>query len=448
MEPTLQSPPLTVSAVNEQVRAAVSGLREVRVQGEVSNARPSSGHLYFELKDASSRIRVTVWRQTVQRLGIDVRDGQQIIVTGRVDVWVQGGTYALNASRIESAGVGALWAALQKLKEKLQAEGLFAAERKVALPFLPRAVGIVTSPSGAALRDMVRILRDRMPVTILVAPAKVQGDGAADSIAKAIELLDGSGLCDVILCGRGGGSIEDLWAFNEERVVRAVSACRTPIISAVGHETDTLLSDYAADARAPTPTAAAEMAVPRMVDLRFQLDDAQLRLAQSITRLLANERRHLGGLTARLGDGGAITGHRALRLEDARRRLHVALLRSLALRQRTVAALRQRLHTAHPLKRLADQHRRLDGLQMRLARQAELIVQRRREALQRKAELLVAMSPTSALQRGYAIVRRADTGAALLQAATVHAGAGVEVLLRDGALDCRVEGVRLAGEPT
>jgi len=443
MEPTPQTPPLTVSAVNEQVRSAVSSLREVRVQGEVSGARPSSGHLYFELKDANSRIRVTVWRQTAQRLGIAVRDGQQIIVTGRVEVWVQGGSYALNATRVESAGIGALWAALQQLKEKLQSEGLFAPERKVPLPFLPRAVGIVTSPSGAALRDMIRILRDRFPVAVFVAPAKVQGDGAAESIACAIELLDSSGLCDVILAGRGGGSLEDLWAFNEERVVRAFAACRTPIISAVGHETDTLLSDYAADVRAPTPTAAAEMAVPRLADLRLQLDDAQLRSTQNVMRLVASERRHLGALAARLGDGGAITGHRTLRLDDARRRLHVALLRTLAGRQRGAAALRQRLHAAHPLKRLGDQHRRLDGLQMRLARQAEVVIQRRREGLQRKTGLLTAMSPIAALERGYAIVRSTDTGAALLQAAAVGVGAGVEVLLRDGALDCRVERVRM-----
>ena len=442
MDTTAQAAPLSVSAINEQVRAAVSTLREVRVQGEVSGARPSSGHLYFELKDASSRIRVTVWRQTAQRLGIEVRDGQQIIVTGRVDVWVQGGSYALNATRIESAGVGALWAALHKLKEKLQAEGLFEPTRKVALPFLPRTVGIVTSPSGAALRDMVRILRDRFPVQILIAPAKVQGEGAAESIARGIELLDGSGLCDVILAGRGGGSIEDLWAFNEERVVRAVAACRTPIVSAVGHETDNLLSDLAADVRAPTPTAAAEMAVPRLADLQGAVQDIQLRLRQALGRLMTGERRHLVGLVARLGDGGAVTGHRALRLEDARRRLHVALLRTLAGHARKTATLRQRLHAAHPLKRLADQHRRLDALQMRLGQQGGLLVQKRRQALLRKSDLLSAMSPTAALQRGYAIVRRADTGAALLQASSVKAGDGLDVLLGDGSIDCYVQGVR------
>ena len=439
--PTAVPNAISVTELNEHIRGLLQPMREVRVQGEVSGARLSSGHLYFDLKDATSKVRVTVWRSALARIELQVRDGMQVICTGRVDVWVQGGSYALSATQVESAGVGALFAALQRLKEKLSAEGLFSPERKIALPYLPKAVGLVTSPTGAALRDMVRILRDRFPVRIILAPAKVQGDGAAESIAQGIELLDASGLCDVILVGRGGGSLEDLWAFNEERLVRAVAACRTPIVSAVGHETDTLLTDYAADVRAPTPTAAAEMVVPRLDALEQTLVDQERRLRAALQRLLASERRHLGQLTARLGDGGELTGHRTLRLEDATRRLHHAALRTFTGLQKKHVALRHRLHGAHPLRRLDAQRRRLDALAGRLQRQAEVLVQRRRDRLERQTQLLTAMSPQAALQRGFGIVRRAG-GEALQSVAGVVPGAVVEVLLLDGALDVRVETVR------
>ena len=434
--------PITVTALNEQVRAAVATVREVRVQGEVSGARLSSGHLYFDLKDAASKLRVTVWRNSLARIPLQLRDGMQVVCTGRVEVWVQAGSYALSATWMEAAGVGALWEQFQRLKEKLTAEGLFEPANKLPLPFLPRTVGIVTSPSGAALRDMLRILTDRCPVRVLFVAAKVQGEGAAESVAQGIEKLDQSGLCDVIIAGRGGGSLEDLWAFNEERVVRAFAACRTPIVSAVGHETDTLLSDHAADVRAPTPTAAAEMVVPRMDELRLGLKTLGHRLGHVLGRQMLAERRHVGGLLARLGDGGAVTGRRALRLDDDRRRLQLAAARALGSLQRKNALLRQRLHAAHPLRRLAQQQRRLDGLQGRLGRQAEVMVQRRRDGLERKSAILEAMNPRAALRRGYGILRQAGTGQALQSVAGVLPGTAIEVLLGDGALDCRVETVR------
>lgn len=443
----LRSPPLpgstalSVTELNEQIRGLLQPMRELRVQGEVSGARLSSGHLYFDLKDAGSKIRVTVWRSSLARIALVVKDGMQVVCTGRVDVWVAGGSYALSATQIESAGQGALYAKFLKLKETLSAEGLFDADRKLPLPYLPRVVGLVTSPAGAALRDMVRILRDRFPVRVLLAPAKVQGEGSAESCAQALELLDRSGLCDVIVVGRGGGSLEDLWAFNEERLVRAVAACRTPVVSAVGHETDTLLTDFAADVRAPTPTAAAEMVVPRLEDLELTLDDQGRRLQQALQRLIAGERRHLGQLTARLGDGGELTGHRSLKLEDVTRRLQHATSKHVAGLNKRHTLLRHRLHQAHPLRRLDAQRRRLDALSARLLRQGEAIVQRRRDRLERVTQVLQAISPRAALQRGFGIVRRPD-GSTLHATAGVHAGDVVEVLLHDGALDVRVEAVR------
>ena len=359
-------PAISVTALNERIRLALAPIRELRVEGEVSGARFSSGHLYFDLKDAGSKVRVTVWRSSVSRLSTDVRDGQQVVVTGKIDVWVQGGTYALNATNVEPAGLGQRFAALQALKEKLTSEGLFDASRKIALPFLPRVVGLATSPTGAALRDMVRVLNDRFPVRVIVAPCKVQGEGAAESIAQAIELLDRSGVCDVIIAGRGGGSLEDLWAFNEERVVRAVAACRTPIVSAVGHEVDTMLSDLAADVRAPTPSVAAETVVPRLVDLQWQIADARGRMTRVVRKQLRNERALLQQRLARLGQGDQLTGPRFLRLDELTRRLGAAAQRQVADRHRLLANRHQRLTQAHPLRKLATQQRKLDGLQARL----------------------------------------------------------------------------------
>ncbi len=435
-------PAITVTALNERIRVALAPMRELRVEGEVSGARFSSGHLYFDLKDAGSKIRVTVWRSTVDRLTTDVRDGQQVVVTGKVDVWVQAGTYALNATNVEPAGLGQRFAALQALKEKLTAEGLFDQSRKIALPYLPKVVGMATSPTGAALRDMVRVLNDRFPVRVIVAPCKVQGEGAAESIAQAIELLDKSGLCDVIIAGRGGGSLEDLWAFNEERVVRAVAACRTPIVSAVGHEVDTMLSDLAADLRAPTPSVAAETVVPRLADLHWQVVDARGRMARVVKKQIRTERALLNQRLGRLGQGDQLTGPRFLRLDELTRRMTAAAQRQVADRHRILANRHQRLTQAHPLRKLATQQRKLDGLQARLLAVREALVRAKRERLERKTAVLTALSPRSALKRGYGIVRRTGTREALQSVRGIALGQAVEVLLGDGALDCRVEKLR------
>lgn len=351
--------PLTVTALNEQLRDKVSELPIVRVQGEVSRVSGQGGHLYFDLKDGGSKISVKVWRTVAGRLRTQPREGSQVVCTGRVEVYVPWGGYSLICSDVEPAGQGALFAALQQLKERLAREGLFDAARKQPLPFLPRCVALVTSPTGAAVRDMLRVIADRFPVRILVVPAKVQGEGAAESIARAIEAVDALGWADVIIAGRGGGSVEDLWAFNEERTVRAVAACRTPIVSAVGHEIDTVLTDLAADWRAPTPTAAAERVVPRLLDLRAAIDQLRQRALGVLRRQLGAERRHLGQLRARLGDGGAITGQAQLRLADAQARAARALDKQVQGLRRQLEGLLRRLHAAHPLRRLAEQRRRL-----------------------------------------------------------------------------------------
>lgn len=363
---------LTPSSLNAQIKDALAPLRNLRVQGEVAQARRSNGHVYFELRDRGSRLRAVIWRSTAARLRSLPREGSEIICHGRLDVWVAGGSYSLVVDGFELAGQGAKWAALQALKEQLASEGLLAAERKRELPWLPRTVGIVTAATGAALRDMLRILDDRMPVRVLLAPAKVQGDGAAESVARGLEALDRHGACDVIIIGRGGGSIDDLWAFNEERVARAVAGCSTPVVSAVGHEVDHLLSDLVADVRAPTPTAAAELVVPRRDDLLEALAATRRRLGSDIgQRLQRAERVHhdatrwLGAQGRALLDGptrrqdaalGALARQAQRVLKDARRR-HVQL--------------RHRLHRAHPMMRLGAQRRRADALAARLRQRGE-----------------------------------------------------------------------------
>ncbi len=458
-EPT---PVWTPTTCNQAVQERLRGLRNLRVRGEVSGVRQSRGHVYFELKDAGARLRCTVWRSTVQRQRLQLRDGQEVICHGSIDLWVAGGTYALNVQRVEDAGVGRRWAELQRLKAQLQAEGLFDPARRQPLPRLPRSVGIVTARTGAALQDMLRILHERYPVRVVVAPAKVQGAGAAQEIAAALRALDRSGLCDVILVGRGGGSIEDLWAFNEEVLVRAVAACRTPVVSAVGHETDTLLTDHAADRRAATPTAAAEMVVPHMVDLRTALAQGTARMAAVLRRRLRVERRHLGLLSERVATGEGIVARRRMDADRLQAQLVGAQRNALARRRRRMEELRSRLHRAHPMQRLAQRRRRLDAAQTALRQAMERRLRRRREAatradarlratsgglvhgsrrrLDRAAALLRGLNPRAALGRGYSIVR--VDGVALRDAADAAVGAEVQIVLARGEVDAQVLRVR------
>lgn len=430
--------PLTVTQLNQRLKGMLAPLPPMRVTGEISGLSPQpSGHVYFDLKDAESKIRITIWRSAAATLRVRLRNGMQVVCTGKPDIYVQAGSLSFNCTHLEEAGEGLRWAALQRLKEKLQAEGLFDEARKKPLPFLPNCVGLVTSGTGAAVQDMLRILRERAQVRVLVVPVKVQGEGSAESIAQGIELADQSGLCDVILCGRGGGSIEDLWAFNEERVVRAFAACQTPIVSAVGHETDTLLSDFAADWRAPTPTAAAERAVPKFADLQAATANLRMRAEKGLRRQLRQDRSLLQQLRARLGGGDNLTGPRQLHLEESQRRLVRAAQRAVEARRRKLEGLARRLQAADPVRQLAQRRRKLDALMLRLPAAMRQLLQRRRQRVTQDTKVLQALSPRAALGRGYGIVRRPD-GAALASVRGVQLGEGLEILLADGELAVRV----------
>lgn len=400
----------------------------VAVEGELTNVRRhGSGHVYLVMKDEGACLGAVIWRSTAERLRVRPADGMQVVAHGRVEVYPPQGKYQLIVDGLEPAGLGRLLAELERLKQRLAAEGLFAAERKRPLPFLPRRVGVVTAPGGAALRDILKTLSLRFPTRVLLYAARVQGDGAALEIARGIEALGRVPDVDVIICGRGGGSLEDLWPFHDERVVRAIAASPKPVVSAVGHEVDVLLSDLAADHRAATPTAAAEAVVPRMRDLLAFLEACDRRLADAARRRVREAAQGLDHLDRRLGHG-------------ARRRFEAGA--------RRLGELRGRLRNLHPRLRLAAARARLEALARRLDAAGRATVADRRRRLEHARRTLAVLSPTANLDRGFAIVRDRE-GRVLREASQAAPGDGLQVLLRKGALDVSVEGVqdRHAFEP-
>jgi exodeoxyribonuclease VII large subunit len=429
------------------------------VAGEVSNTRvPASGHLYLTLKDDRSSVSVVMFRSDRQRLRFQVRDGMALMIHGRVNVFEARGTLQIVADEIEPRGVGALQVAFEQLKKRLAAEGLF--ERKRAIPFLPRTIGIVTARRGAGLRDIVHVLLDRFPnVHLIVRAARVQGDGAAFEIAEAIDDLNEDGRAEVIIVGRGGGSLEDLWAFNEEAVARAIFRSRIPIVSAVGHEIDYTIADFVADVRAPTPTAAAQMVVPSIMDLREQLSIAEAALLAGMDRELATWRETVDHLADRLRHPGAL----AVRARAELSRLHDALRDALRVRienaGRSVRELTARLRApraqvrelryrvanlslslAHNTGiRVSERSVRLSDLESRLCAGAMRAIVDRRHRLAEMAARLDSLSPLRVLERGYAVVSATRDTRVLVDASQVEVGDEVRIRLMKGKLRARIE---------
>jgi exodeoxyribonuclease VII large subunit len=327
-------------------------LQDVWVQGEISNlSRPASGHIYFTLKDAHAALRCVMWKTSAVRLGIPLQDGTAVEVHGKIGVYEVSGQYQLYADQIRPVGEGALYQEFMRLKAMLEAEGLFAPERKRLIPMFPKRIGIVTSATGAALRDMLNTLRRRLPlVEVILAPSPVQGIEAPPALVKAIRSLNYQ-LPDVILLARGGGSIEDLWAFNDERVVRAVAMSAVPIICGVGHETDFTLCDFAADLRAPTPTAAAELATQiTMIDLRASLENDKTRLLSATLKYLAEQKTSLSSLASQLryvSPERRILSERQ-RVDELTRRAHSSLLHHLQLESAQIKGMQRRLDALNP----------------------------------------------------------------------------------------------------
>jgi exodeoxyribonuclease VII large subunit len=332
-------------------------LQDVWVQGEISNlSRPASGHIYFTLKDSSAALRCVMWRTSALRLGMALQDGMEVEVHGKIGIYEVSGQYQLYVDQIRPVGEGALYQEFMRLKAMLETEGLFAPERKRPIPLLPKKIGIVTSGTGAALRDMLNTLRRRLPaVEVILAPSPVQGVEAPPAIVKAIQTLNLQSP-DVIIMARGGGSIEDLWAFNDERVVRAVADSSVPIICGVGHETDFTLSDFAADLRAPTPTAAAELATQfTLLDLLAQVENYKSRIATATLSLLTEQRTLLSSLTAALryaSPDRRIQSERQ-RVDELSRRVYSSLLHRIQLQSIHITGMKRRLEALSPLAVLA-----------------------------------------------------------------------------------------------
>jgi exodeoxyribonuclease VII large subunit len=393
-----EAPPFfTIGELNEIIKGTLErSLDGLWVVGEVSNLRvPPSGHYYFTLKDDKNQIAAVMFRRQGLGLAFIPENGIEVLCFGRVSLYPARGDLQLYVEKMEPRGRGALYLAFEQLKRKLAAEGLFATERKRALPFLPASIGIVTSDRGAALRDMLRIISERYPDRrVVVWPVKVQGEGAAEEIATGINQLGRSGQVDVIIVGRGGGSLEDLWAFNEEIVARSIFMARVPVISAVGHEIDFTIADFVADFRAPTPTAAAEIVVPRKSVLVEQLEGLEIQLRRCMRRKLEVAKENWRGLIKRL---------------------------------------------AHPERRLRETQQRVDELSVDLLRRWRERLRQLKDQLGQQGGRLDALSPLAVLERGYSIAHRMPEEKIIKDSASLNIGDVVRVRFAKGKAICRVE---------
>jgi exodeoxyribonuclease VII large subunit len=443
--------PTAVLGVAELVRRARQALEtrfaDVRVEGEVSGSkRSANNHLYFTLKDAEAQLDCVMYAREARSLKFRLADGQLVRCRGKLTIYEGRGRFQLQVSAIEPAGAGALAAAFEALKQKLLAEGLFASERKRPLPFLPRRIGVVTSRQGAVLRDIVRVAHRRYPVPILLAPTPVQGEGAAASIAAALLALCRVPDVDVIIIARGGGSLEDLWAFNDEGLARTIAACPLPTISAVGHETDFTIADFVADVRAPTPSAAAELAVPVAAELLAEVQVLAGRLGRGLLGQVGSRRLALERLAAQLGDPRRLVDERRQGLDELADRAGRALTSAIGRRRRDLQAAEGRLLRAHPRHRIADQRTALGLLERRLGQAGTLLLGQRRRAFDALATKLDALSPLKILERGYSLARGPD-GAVLASRQGLAPGDQVTVTLRDGDLRTRIEEILARDKP-
>ena len=447
LPPTTGPDVYSVTRLNHEARLALEGaLGSVWVQGEISNfSRPASGHWYFSLKDRDAQLRCAMFRQRNALARFTPREGQQVLARGRVSLYEPRGDFQLQIEHLEDAGVGALQRAYEELRARLAAEGLFASERKRPLPAAPARIGVITSPSGAAIRDILHVLAARFPAAeVLIYPVPVQGAAAAPAIVAALDLASARAECEVLILARGGGSLEDLWAFNDERVARAIARCALPVVAGIGHETDVTIADFVADLRSPTPTAAAQAVVP---DRRVWLQ----RFAQLATRNSAGMRRvlleHATRLTtvhARLqrAHPGARLNQHAQRLDELDGRLR----RALATRQRDagarLAALASRLQARSPHQRLRELQVRTEACALRLqgALRQRLVAASARLDLAMRA--LHAISPLATLERGFAIITRTADGALIRSQRELSAGVAIEARLADGIVMAQVTGKR------
>lgn len=436
----------TVGRLNSEVRAVLEGSFPLLwVEGEISNlAVPRSGHLYFSLKDAHAQVRCALFRAKRQLLRHQPANGDQVLVRARISFFEPRGDFQLIIEHLEPAGAGSAQRAFDALKHKLDAEGLFDATRKKPLPAFPRRIGVITSPSGAAIRDVLNVLRRRAPhVAVTLFPAQVQGKDAAAELREALRVALQRDDCDVLLLTRGGGSIEDLAAFNDEELARAVAAAHIPVVSAVGHEIDFTITDFVADRRAPTPSAAAELISPDSAALRQTIVGHRLRLERAARRRIQSARTQAERLQMRLQRAAP-----ANRLRQQQQRLDALDLRltrcmrsALVIREQSLRALTRQLHGMSPQRQLRAFTQRFATLPDRLGQAWQSGQARRRERLAATLRQLNAVSPLATLQRGYAVLRERGGGAVITRAETLSAGRQVEAVLQDGRIELTVDGI-------
>ncbi|WP_310550180.1 exodeoxyribonuclease VII large subunit [Paenibacillus glufosinatiresistens] len=442
----------SIKDLNRYIRMKLDSdlvLSDVWIRGEISNfTHHGSGHMYFTLKDETSRIKAIMFASHNQRLPFVPKEGSRVIARGNVTVYERDGQYQFYATQMQPDGIGSLYLAYEQLKVKLEKEGLFDSGRKRPLPRYPRTVGVVTSPTGAAVRDILTTLRRRYPAAAVVLyPVLVQGKGAAASVVRALQALNAEGEADVLIVGRGGGSLEELWAFNEEPVARAIAASRIPVISAVGHETDFTIADFAADLRAATPTAAAELAVPSAAELRSQLGTLERRLRLGLQRRSQRGRERLAALQRSpvLVNPRRYLLQHAQRLDHLRGRLGGAAKARAARAHSLQAALTGRLERRHPHGAVTLAKRRAEGARRDLLRAMDAQVERRRHRLGAELRQLDALSPLKVMARGYGLVYDEEGDRLIQSVAAVQPGDMVNVKLQDGELNCQVWGLKEEG---
>ena len=415
---------ITVSQLNRQVKALLEqGIARLWIEGEISNlARPASGHVYFSLKDKTAQIRAAFFRQRQRGPTVGLKNGDQVLVFGKVSLYEPRGDYQLIVEQVEPAGEGALKRQFEVLKKMLSAEGLFDADRKQDLPGLPERIGVITSPSGAAIRDILSVLGRRFPsIPVIIYPAAVQGDAAAPELIAALETAIRRDECDVLIMGRGGGSLEDLWAFNDEKLARAIADCPIPVVSAVGHEVDFTIADFVADVRAPTPSGAAELIVPDRDDWLRSINSLAARIARLGQRTIEDREQTLDWLSRRLLQTSPRTT-----LERQHNRLR-------AMHHRLSAAIRHDM---------AGQAPRLANLWQRLRSSSRNGIEKSQHRLELAMRSLHSVSPLATLERGYAIVEDATSGKVLMKAGDTAPGNDVRARLAHGEIVATVKSTK------
>jgi exodeoxyribonuclease VII large subunit len=434
-----QETAFTVSQLNRQIQQLLeASLPWILVEGEISNlAKPGSGHWYFSLKDDKAQIRCAMFKGKNAAVRFKPKDGDMVRLRARVTFYGPRGDCQLSVESMESAGEGALQQAFERLKNNLQAEGLFAPEHKKPLPTKPERVAIITSPVGAAVRDMIIAFRRRFPLTELtILPSLVQGQDAAKNILRQLQRADGSGHFDAIILGRGGGSLEDLWSFNDETLARAIFAAQTPIVSAVGHETDFTIADFVADVRAATPTAAAELLSPDRNQLIRQIEQQEKQLVRRMSRILEQSQQQLDFMTKRIRHPKERIEQQQNQLEQLKRRLQQSMQRKILEQQTQTTNLAHRLERNSPARRIDQDRQKLKDIDARLARALSNTLTNKQTAFARIVDKLNLVSPLNTLARGYAIASKDKQ--VIRSVKEVKNGDAISVRVQDGVISCDV----------